>query len=222
MNAKRREGIRYQTPEGPETGFQPGSRGRVLRNLLGITRKGDMDCAEYEALLKTQELFVERVGPETRFTAEMIRQMHRRWLGGIYSWAGHYRTVELQKGSFRWPPALRVAQNMQAFEGGILRRNTPCRPDALEHVALRMAEVHAELLLIHPFREGNGRLARWLSDLMALQAGYPPPEYGFEGRRKQKTQEFYLAAVTQGYARNYDPLTTFFLDAIAERMEKRE
>jgi hypothetical protein len=29
--------------------------------------------------------------------------------------------------------------------------------------------VHAELLLIHPFREGNGRLARWLADLMALQ-----------------------------------------------------
>jgi len=28
-----------------------------------------------------------------------------------------------------------------------------------------------ELILIHPFREGNGRIARFLSVLMALQAG---------------------------------------------------
>jgi cell filamentation protein len=48
------------------------------------------------------------VGPDTRFTADMIREMHRRWLGGIYSWAGTYRTVERQKGSFRCPPAFRV------------------------------------------------------------------------------------------------------------------
>jgi len=38
--------------------------------------------------------------------------------------------------------------------------------------ATALAEVHAELILIHPFREGNGRLARLLALLMALQAGF--------------------------------------------------
>ncbi len=152
--------LRYVTPAGPEAEFQPGSRGRVLRNKLGITRKSDMDRAEFEALVGVQEAYLERIGPDTRFTAEMIRAMHRDWLRDIFDWAGQYRTVELQKGSFRWPPAYLVERNMQAFEKGLLAEHTPCPPEAVSRVARRIAEVHGELLLIHPFRDGNGRLAR--------------------------------------------------------------
>ena len=219
---KCKSGIRYVVAKGAEADYQPGSRGRVLRNRLGITKKSEMDRAEYEALLTAQEQYIERVGPNTRFTTQIICDMHHVWLGGMYSWAGEYRTVELQKGTFKWPPAYLVAQNMHAFEGDLLRRYTPCRPGKLQAVAQRIAEVHAELLLIHPFREGNGRLARWLADLMALQAGYPVPEYNFEGKGQEKTRNFYLAAVTGGYAQDYEPLTTFFLDAITDRLEKRE
>ena len=215
-----RKSVRYTTPEGPEAEFQPGSRGRVLRNLLGLTRKRDIDRAEFEALLKAQESFLDRVGPETRFTAKLIREMHRTWLGEIYSWAGEYRTVELQKGSFRWPPAFRVEQNMRVLEEGILRGNTPCRADALEAVTIRMAEVHADLLLIHPFRDGNGRIARWLADLMALQAALPAPGYEFEGRKNLGNRKRYLAAVVRGYARDYEPLAAFFSAAIAPRLER--
>ena len=219
---KHKKGIRYVVAKGAEAEHQPGSRGRVLRNRLGITKKSAMDRAEYEALITAQEQYVERVGPDTRFTAQIICDMHRVWLDGIYSWAGEYRTVELQKGTFKWPPAYLVAQNMTAFEADLLQRNTPCRPGTVQDVARRIAEVHAELLLIHPFREGNGRLARWLADLMALQAGCPAPEYNFEGKGQEKTRKFYLAAVTRGYAQDYEPLTTFFTDAITERLEKRE
>ena len=37
--------------------------------------------------------------------------------------------------------------------------------------SVRLAVVHAELILVHPFRDGNGRLARLVSLLMARQAG---------------------------------------------------
>jgi hypothetical protein len=40
---------RYTTPQGAEAEFEPGSQGRVLRNLCGIIRKREMDKAEYEA-----------------------------------------------------------------------------------------------------------------------------------------------------------------------------
>jgi len=36
----------------------------------------------------------------------------------------------------------------------------------------KIARVHLELLFIHPYREGNGRTARLVATLMALQAGY--------------------------------------------------
>ncbi len=67
------KGLRYVTPKGPEAEFQPGSRGRVLLNLLGITRKADMDRVEYEALVGVQEAYINRIGPDTRFTADMLR-----------------------------------------------------------------------------------------------------------------------------------------------------
>jgi cell filamentation protein len=194
--------------------MQPGSRGRVLRNLLGIRRRREMERVEYDGLVGAQEAYLRRIRPDTSFTAAMLREMHRDWLGGIYEWAGAYRTVELSKGGFRWPPAHLVAANMANLEAGMLREHTPCRPAPIPEVTRGLAEVHAELLLIHPFREGNGRLARWLADLMALQAGYDLPQYGFRGRGAKGRQARYLEAVKQGYLQNYGALAAFFLEAI--------
>ncbi len=108
---------------------------------------------------------------------------------------------------------------MAAFEQGPLRQHTPCPAAPVREVARRIAEVHADLLLIHPFREGNGRLARWLADLMAFQAGFPAPTYGFTGRGSRARRERYLAAVTQGYGRDYDALAEFFAEAMERRRD---
>lgn len=45
---------------GVQAAFEPGSRGRVLRNLLGITRVRDIKEAESQALQIAQEQAVER------------------------------------------------------------------------------------------------------------------------------------------------------------------
>ena len=209
---------RYQPPAGPEAATEPGSGGRVLRNRLAIRLKREMDRVEFEALLRVREAYLERISPDTQFTTALLRQMHRDWLGDIYEWAGQYRTVELSKGGFRWPPAYLVADNMARFEVGLLREHTPCRPAPLDGVARGMAEVHAELLLIHPFREGNGRLARWLADVMALQAGYTIPDYGFRGRGSRSRQAHYLEAVKLGYLQDYAALSGFFREAVERRL----
>lgn len=209
--------LRYRTPTGDEATFQPGSRGRVLLNRPGITSRREMDRLEYAALVRAQEKFYRRLTPTTRITTALLCDMHREWLGGIYSWAGKYRTVELQKEGFRWPPAERVTNNMRTFERDVLAPHTPCLPGALAEVACSIAVVHAEFLLIHPFRDGNGRLARWVADVMAGQAGYPLPLYRFQGKGSRAERARYLHTVQQGYLQNYDALTGFFADAIEGR-----
>src|SRR5688572_29364322 len=102
-------GRRYREAEGVEAAFEAGSRGRVLRNLVGIRSKSEMDRAEFEALVGVQEEYLHRLTAETRFSAELICEMHRDWLGGLYAWAGHYRTVEMSKGGFTWPPAYLIS-----------------------------------------------------------------------------------------------------------------
>lgn len=210
---------RYRVPQGPQAETQPGSHDRVLLNRLGLTSKRAIDRAEAQALVRLQEVYYARLTPKTHITAALLKQMHRDWLGEIYEWAGNYRIVELEKGGFRWPPAERVADNMRDLEHGALRRYTPCKPDSVEKVALVIAVVHAELLLIHPFRDGNGRLARWVADVMAVQAGHPAPAYGFSGRGSKRRRAEYLAAVKRGYMQDYAPLARFFKDAILRRRD---
>ena len=209
---------RYTTPSGRETQYQPGSGGRVLVNALGFYRKRDIDRAEFQALLEAQERYLGKIGPETRFTAALIRQMHRDWLGDIYPWAGEYRSVNVSKGGFHWPPAALVEVNMVKFERGAMAKHTPCPAGPVLDVAGHLAVVHAELLLIHPFREGNGRLARWVADLMAMQAGLAPPDYAFTGRGSRKQNRRYLKAVVAGYAMDYEPLTDFFRETLERRL----
>ena len=49
---------------------------------------------------------------------------------------------------------------MSLLEADALKRCTPCRFQNTDEIAHALAEVHLELVLIHPFRDGNGRIAR--------------------------------------------------------------
>lgn len=205
---------RYDAPTGIEGEYEPGSRGRVLRNMKGVNRVREIDELEGSALLDAQESFADKVTARTPFSVYLICEMHRLWLGKLYEWAGRYRTVEMSKGGFTWPPAQRVVENMIEFEAKVLKRLTPCAPGELRTVALATAEVQAELLLIHPFREGNGRLSRWLCDLLVQQAGLPGIRYGFQGKGSGRVHKRYLMAVQRGYAGDYLPLADFLEEGL--------
>lgn len=205
---------KYNTPAGVEGEFEPDSHGQVLKNLKGVTTKEAIDELEILSLIEAQEHYLNRIDTEAQFTAELICQMHHDWLGEIYPWAGQYRTVEMSKDGFTWPPAHRVPENMARFEAQLLLNNTPFLCENLEAATEILAPVHAELLLIHPFREGNGRIARWLNDLMCLQADLPQPDYGFTGENSTQNRERYLKAVILGYECDYRPLATFLREAL--------
>jgi hypothetical protein len=53
-----KKGRRYDVSRLTENQYQPGSRGRVLRNLLAITSKREMDLAEAEALKRATDTLV--------------------------------------------------------------------------------------------------------------------------------------------------------------------
>jgi len=96
---------------------------------------------------------------------------------------------------------------MQDFEKGPLQEYTPCQFKADDEVITALAVVHTELMLIHPFREGNGRAGRLLAVLMAFQAGMPGLDYtGIRGRKRKE----YFAAVQAGMERNYEPMKKIF------------
>ena len=200
---------------GPEAESEPGSRGRVLRNRLGITSAREMARLESESLLATTQRMIDETQLEQRFTAADIQRMHRLWLGDIYVWAGEFRQVNIGKGDFMFAAANQVPRLMQELERGPLREYTPCRFETADEQAQALAVVHAELILIHPFREGNGRCARLLAMLMGLQAGLPALNFG--GIRGEKKRQ-YIAAVHAALGRDYAPMTEVFRGVIARTL----
>lgn len=93
----------------------------------------------------------------------------------------------------------------------MLRRCTPCNFADRAAVIRALAETHVELVLIHPFRDGNGRLVRVLSTLMALQAGLPLLDFSMIAGDKKKE---YFAAVQAGLDKNYVPMERLFAEII--------
>ncbi|MCJ7444933.1 MAG: Fic family protein [Methanotrichaceae archaeon] len=202
-----KKGGHYDASSLIEAQFEPGSRGRVLRNLLGIKSKREMDQVEAQEQLRTLEELVRIYDQTHRFTAADVRRIHKIWLGSIYAWAGNYRQVNLSKVDFPFAAANQIPRLMIEFEKGPLREYTPCRFTEMSEIARAIAVVHTELLLIHPFREGNGRVARLLAVLMALQAGLPPLDFGnIKGRKRQE----YFRAVQAGLDRDYKPMEEVF------------
>lgn len=196
---------------GAEADFQPGSRCRVLRNRLGIVRVSDMHHAESAALDAVQEWAIGHFHRRHRFTARDICGLHHHWLGKIYEWAGEYRRVNVSRGGFLFAAAAQIPRLMFDFERNTLAVETPCAGMNHARLTAALARTHAELVLIHPFRDGNGRCARLLALLMALQAGLPTLDFwSFSGRGKRR----YIFAIHAAVGRNYGPMQGCFARAI--------
>src|SRR3972149_3656200 len=209
---------RYRTAHLIEDQFEPGSKDRVLKNKVGITSTQEMHRHEKESQLHAMEKLVDLFDRNHRFTANDICKMHKIWLGGIYEWAGKYRQVKMSKNDFSFAFPEQIPKLMSEFEKGPLRELTPCLFESLEDIIKSLAIVHTELLLIHPFREGNGRIARMLATLMALQSGLPPLDFsGIIGRKKKE----YIQAVHAGMEQTYKPMEKILESVIRKTLRVR-
>lgn len=192
---------RYQA-SGAQATWQPGSNDTVLLNKLGISDSAAMDEVELYLLLQLYELVLGEEFPARQLHVADLKEWHRLWLGNVYEWAGEERSVNLGKGGFHFAAAARIPHLLQAFENQILQGLTPC--DGMDAATLTdaIAKSHVELILIHPFREGNGRLSRLLADVMAVQAGREPLDYSAWDADKPA----YFAAIQRGLDRDYAPM----------------
>ena len=207
---------RYDTSNLTEDQYKPGSDGTVLKNLLGITAREELEHVEEIRFERLVEEAVTRFDADHSFTVEDLIWLHRYWLEELFVWAGRYRTVNTSKGDFMFAAAAHVPELMRQFERDQLKRLTPCQFENIGDVTASLAEVHVELILIHPFREGNGRIARLLTVLMALQADLPPLDFSeLQGEKR----DAYFAAVRAGMDRNYQPMTEIFTGIIDQTLK---
>ncbi len=185
---------RYDVSDNAEGTWQPGSNETVLLNSLGITGAEEMDLVELKLLEALYDKVFERVTDDQTISVDELCEWHRMWFGNVYSWAGKLRTVTMGKGGFPFAEVPQLPGLMEKFEQDFLACYTPCRGYSDAELIDAIAVVHIELILIHPCREGNGRLTRLLADVMALQAGFGELDFSAWDAEKER----YLLAIHAG------------------------
>lgn len=123
----------------------------------------------------------------------------------------------MSKGGFTFAPANRIEPTMTEFEKNYLETYTPSNYNDHESLADALGVVHVEFIVIHPFREGNGRVARILSDLMVMQSGFPPLNYeAIDQNKNPQSYLDYIKTIHAGVCKNYTPIKQLFSQLLSD------
>ncbi|MDP2505885.1 Fic family protein [Oceanobacter sp. 3_MG-2023] len=188
--------------------WQPGAEAGVLKNLRGLTLKDDIDAAETKLL---EDLYFEVLGnlPDV-LTFDDICRWHRRWLGNLYDWAGKLRTVNMSKGDFHFAAVTQLPAQCQQFDAEYLSEFKFLFEMESEPLIEHLARTHAEFILIHPFREGNGRLSRLLMSAQLVQAGRQPMDFQLWDEHKK----FYFKSIQASVGGDYQHIKRLVSDSL--------
>ena len=217
--------------EGNELNLTQAEKVMMGQNVVARER----DIQEVINYRKTMEFIAEmrdEMG-EMRISEETIKKLHKITVNKILPVenCGEYRKTQVviknnQTGqvTFRPPEAAMISEQIEdllAFIESSQNRDI--------HSVLESGIVHYELVRIHPFVDGNGRVARALSTLILFVKGYDIRKFfSLEEYFDKNASDYYTAL--QSVAKNNDDLTKWLeyftqglaieLSKIKERVEK--
>lgn len=142
----------------------------VLINKLDI-RDNNL-LREADAAFSAQRLVELQAQPITgNFDLEHLKDIHRYIFKDIYRFAGKIREEDISKGHTRFSNCFYIRDNANKIFSELAGENFLQRY-SLKIFCSRVSYYMAELNILHPFREGNGRAIRELVRCLALKCGY--------------------------------------------------
>lgn len=166
-----------------------------------IRTRGDLDVAEADAITAVRQEYATRVPDlDTILDHLWLRDLHRRMFGPVWGWAGTYRTTD---------------RNIGVDPRQIATKVVSLVADArlwFEHddAATAAARFHHQLVLVHPFPNGNGRHSRLAADLCLRAVGHPAFTWGVNREvGLPELRRVYVAALRHADAGDLAPLLDF-------------
>jgi cell filamentation protein len=186
----------------------------ICLNWAGCLDQEQIHRREDEGVQRAMELVADLVARDEEpvpLSERLIRQIHVELMGAIYPFAGTWRTVSLHRGDgpTKWPlPLSGIQPLMDVLERDVFSRS-PLISDEDNRVLAHASEVMNELLAIHPFREGNGRTAFILGNLILMQNDMLP----LTTYERRSDEARYFAACEAGrIQKEYGPLSVLLAE----------
>ena len=197
-----------------------GETRQVVEHGLTITGKPLKDQAEARNLSHALD-FLEKLvaNTHTPIIENDVRQLHTLVLDGLSDEAGAYRSVPVTiSGSDYLPPGPEsVPAQMEEFGQWLSGVSVPvgdafAGPSGL----VAAAAAHTWFVTVHPFIDGNGRVARLLMNLMLMRHGFPIAIITKEDRLR------YYDALEFSQASDLTPFVVLLAECIEESLEEYE
>ncbi|MGB0935603.1 MAG: mobile mystery protein B [Alphaproteobacteria bacterium] len=168
--------------------------------LSYITTRDELNAAEQANILRASEWAHYRNRDVLK--ESFLKMLHKKMFKDVWKWAGKYRTTGRNIGidAYRIPVEINaLVDNVRYW---IL--NQTFRPDEI------VARFHHQLVFIHPFPNGNGRHARFATDMLVKSLGLEPLSWGRDDLTKASERRAkYIQALKAADAHDINPLIDF-------------
>jgi cell filamentation protein len=148
------------------------ARTGIFRNLLNIRSESELEEAEAKlTALEITALTTQGSFHLEEFNLALFRSIHHQLFKELYDWAGEFRTVEISKGDTSFARVAYLQPNLEALFKQLKMDDYLMTTD-LDEFAAQLAHYYGELIVLHPFREGNGRTIRTFLALLTDSIGW--------------------------------------------------
>ena len=174
----------------------------------GITIGGRSLREHLEAVGNAEgfDLIREQADQGTTFDHVVIQKIHEIVCRGQIREPGKYRTENVRiAGVVKSPPAFEKI--VELMENYLQKINVMG-----DHPIKVAGFIHHRFVEIHPFIDGNGRVARLLSNLYLMREGYPPLVLKRENRKR------YYSSLRDADNGNLGPFVNFIAKAMDESL----
>ena len=178
----------------------------------GMTVRGKSLREHFEALNHNEAIgLVEGLAqPDYRLTARDVLEVHGMVVQNIEKdFAGRYRNagVRIAGANFVPPNALKI--------NGLMEELIAWANDEADDLpaVVKATVFHHRFVWIHPFFDGNSRMARLLTNLLMMKYGYPPAIILKNDRLK------YYTALNRANQGHYDKLLLLILQALERSLD---
>lgn len=194
----------------------------VLINKFNIKEQEELD--QIERLITTVKLSklykkYNNISTDKKFDAEYYYSIHKYLFSDIYDFAGKVRGENIQKTISFCPPQYihqTLIDTLNRAERDIYKIENE------EDLVTFIAEYYADLDVIHPFREGNGRTLREFLRQYVLKINdiIDFGKYEIDYNRITDKDGYIKAVIIADSTCNIEPLKEYFRPCLINKMEK--
>lgn len=141
----------------------------VLINLLNIRDGHLLSDAEAEFTAERYRTYQPLKLALTDFNLAHLQFLHHHLFQDIYEWAGQLRDVDISKGDTRFCTCSRIEPEAKKLLDLI---PSLAEVESYESLVSNIADLFCEMNLLHPFREGNGRVQRFFFEELLFALGH--------------------------------------------------